>query len=143
MDYHDLHPGFKMNLLSAVRLAFALPMIDVLEELLRKIRPYEKVAGSAEKAFEEGMDYLVNGLEGSGISGARKGFRKAVDRMAKVEYDRSSRIKEQYPDAQILPLDYDPDVSFANIENRLQMLVMNIRDTGKEETKKSVRSEAS
>ena len=30
-----------------------------------------------------------------------------------------------YPNAQILPLDYDPDVSFANIENRLQMLVMN------------------
>ena len=32
-----------------------------------------------------------------------------------------------YPDAQILPLDYDPDVSFANIENRLQMLIMNAR----------------
>ena len=30
-----------------------------------------------------------------------------------------------YPNAQILPLDYDPDVSFMNIENRLQMLVMN------------------
>lgn len=37
------------------------------------------------------------------------------------------KIKEIYPDAQILPLDYDPDVSFANIENRLQMLVMNIK----------------
>ena len=37
------------------------------------------------------------------------------------------KLKEMYPDAQILPLDYDPDVSFANIENRLQMLVMNIR----------------
>ena len=32
-----------------------------------------------------------------------------------------------YPNAQILPLDYDPDVSFANIENRLQMLVMNAK----------------
>ena len=30
-------------------------------------------------------------------------------------------------DVQILPLDYDPDVSFANIENRLQMLVMNAK----------------
>lgn len=39
----------------------------------------------------------------------------------------SKKIKEIYPDAQILPLDYDPDVSFANIENRLQMLVMNIK----------------
>lgn len=35
------------------------------------------------------------------------------------------RLKELYPDTQILPLDYDPDVSFANIENRLQMLIMN------------------
>ena len=39
----------------------------------------------------------------------------------------AKKLKEIYPDAQILPLDYDPDVSFANIENRLQMLVMNIR----------------
>ena len=37
------------------------------------------------------------------------------------------RLKELYPDAQILSLDYDPDVSFANIENRLQMLIMNAR----------------
>ena len=32
-----------------------------------------------------------------------------------------------YPDANILPLDYDPDVSTANIENRLQMLIMNTK----------------
>ena len=37
---------------------------------------------------------------------------------------------------QILPLDYDPDVSFANIENRLQMLVMNVR-AGRTEKKKN------
>ena len=40
----------------------------------------------------------------------------------------SKRLKELYPDVQILPLDYDPDVSFANIENRLQMLIMNARE---------------
>ena len=34
-------------------------------------------------------------------------------------------LKERYPQIQILPLDLDPDTSFANIENRLQMLVMN------------------
>lgn len=37
----------------------------------------------------------------------------------------SKKLKELYPDVQILPLDYDPDVSQANLENRLQMLVMN------------------
>jgi predicted nucleotide-binding protein (sugar kinase/HSP70/actin superfamily) len=38
------------------------------------------------------------------------------------------RIKEEYPSIQIMPLDYDPDTSFANIENRLQMLIMNARN---------------
>lgn len=284
VDNHQMHPGFRMNILSALRIAFALPMIDVLEELLRKIRPYEKKAGSAEAAFEKAMDQVIFGLEKQGIMGARKGFAKAIQIMKEVEYDRSSprpqvlivgeyllnfhpganhdieryleengfeiiearmtdvirktyfyqdaqvkeyhlqkpisqkawlrtadtafdlahdmtdaiaknhplyepacrmeelvkesdsiihhtfdagegvlipgeilhhakkgcrafvilqpfgclpnhvvgrgiakRLKELYPDAQILPLDYDPDVSFANIENRLQMLIMNCR----------------
>ena len=29
-----------MNLFTSMRIAFALPMIDALEELLRKMRPY-------------------------------------------------------------------------------------------------------
>jgi predicted nucleotide-binding protein (sugar kinase/HSP70/actin superfamily) len=37
------------------------------------------------------------------------------------------KIKEDHPDIMVLPLDYDPDVSFANIENRLQMLIMNTK----------------
>ena len=37
----------------------------------------------------------------------------------------TKRIKEDYPGIQILPLELDPDTSFANVENRLQMLVMN------------------
>jgi len=37
------------------------------------------------------------------------------------------KLKDHYPGIQILPLDYDPDVSFANIENRLQMLIMNAK----------------
>jgi predicted nucleotide-binding protein (sugar kinase/HSP70/actin superfamily) len=37
-------------------------------------------------------------------------------------------VKDQFPHIQILPLDFDPDTSLANIENRLQMLVMNARE---------------
>lgn len=284
-DSHDLHPGFRLNLASSIRIAFAMPMIDALEELLRKIRPYELEKGSAEAAFEKAMDRLVEGLERSGVSGAAKGFREGIGYMNQVAWDRSRRkprvlivgeyllnfhpganhdierylekngfeviearmtdvirktyfyqdkqiqeyhlnrgliqktwlytadhifnlahdltdriasahplykpavrmqelvkesdpvihhtfdagegvlipgeilhhakegcrafvilqpfgclpnhvvgrgiarkLKEKYPDAQILPLDYDPDVSFANIENRLQMLVMNMKE---------------
>ncbi|MCD8067412.1 MAG: acyl-CoA dehydratase activase-related protein [Lachnospiraceae bacterium] len=35
------------------------------------------------------------------------------------------KLKERFPDIQILPLDLDPDTSYANVENRLQMLLMN------------------
>ena len=38
------------------------------------------------------------------------------------------KLREMYPDAQILSMDYDPDVSFANLENRLQMLIMSIKE---------------
>ena len=33
-------------------------------------------------------------------------------------------IREACPNAHVLALDFDPDTSFANIENRLQMLIM-------------------
>ena len=88
VDSHDMHPGFKMNLFSAARVAFALPMIDALEELLRKMRPYELEAGSTERAFEQAMDHVVEGLSG-GLQGIRGAFRKAIDCMCRVKYDRS------------------------------------------------------
>ncbi len=284
VDAHNIHPGFKMNTLSAIRIAFGLPMIDALEELLRKIRPYELQPGSANKTFDRALECVISGLEQSGVQGAKKGFKQAISLMKQIPYDRSQprprvlivgeyllnfhpganhdiedylerngleiiearmtdvirktyfyqksqiheyhvdrplqqkawynisdtmfdiahnvtdsiakqhplyeppcrmpesvqasdpiiphtfdagegvlipaeilhhaehgcrafiilqpfgclpnhvvgrgvakRLKELYPDAQILPLDYDPDVSFANIENRLQMLIMNVR----------------
>ncbi|MFR0078538.1 MAG: acyl-CoA dehydratase activase-related protein [Blautia sp.] len=295
-DDHDLHPGFRMNLHTAATIAFALPMVDVLEELLRKIRPYEEVPGSTEKAFERAMDQVVDGMQTQGIRGLKKGFERAIEIMGELSYDRSRRrpevlivgeyllnfhpganhdieayleqngfevvearmtdvirksyfcrdaqnrefkldkgisekslyyienrvfdlahdltdkiarrhplyspacrlpklvkksdeiiyhtfdagegvlipgeiihhaeagcknfvilqpfgclpnhvvgrgivkkLKERYPDAQILPLDYDPDVSFANIENRLQMLVMNMAGTQSEGTREDVK----
>lgn len=40
-------------------------------------------------------------------------------------------VKERFPHIQVLSLDYDPDTSFANIENRLQMLIINARELEK------------
>ena len=37
------------------------------------------------------------------------------------------KLKEEKPGIQILPLDFDPDTSQANIENRLQMLIINAK----------------
>ena len=40
----------------------------------------------------------------------------------------ASVAKEAYPHVQVLCLDFDPDTSMGNIENRLQMLIMNARE---------------
>ncbi len=40
-------------------------------------------------------------------------------------------LKKRLPHVQILALDYDPDTSFANIENRLQMLVITAKELEK------------
>jgi predicted nucleotide-binding protein (sugar kinase/HSP70/actin superfamily) len=37
-------------------------------------------------------------------------------------------MKSKFPHIQVLSLDYDPDTSFANIENRLQMLIINAKE---------------
>ena len=89
VDYHNLHPGYRMNLSASIYLAAALPMIDILEELLRKIRPYEKVKGSSDEAFEKSMDLLVNGMEKGKLPGLYKGFKKAISYMQNIDYDRS------------------------------------------------------
>ena len=89
VDAHDMHPGFRMSLASSINVAVALPMIDVLEELLRKMRPYELEPGSTDKAFEEALDALMDGIEKGGIPGTKKGFERAIDIMCQVRYDRS------------------------------------------------------
>lgn len=90
-DSHQMHPGYKMNLGTSMRIAFAMPMIDVLEELLRKIRPYETIPGSTDEAFEQAMDLLIEGLEKDGIRGAKAGFRQAISIMKNISYDRSAK----------------------------------------------------
>lgn len=89
VDSHNLHPGYRMSAISALRIATTLPMIDILEELLRKTRPYELIPGSADQAFDAAMDELIGGLEEHGILGAGRGFEKAIEIMKAVPYDRS------------------------------------------------------
>ena len=88
-DFHNLHPGFRLSLPSALRIAYALPMIDILEELLRKIRPYELTEGSADAAFDQALDAVIDGPAAHGVAGAKHGFSKAIEIMKQVPYDRS------------------------------------------------------
>ena len=90
VDAHNVHPGFKLSLGSSVQIAFGLPMIDALEAMLRRIRPYELEAGAADAAFEQAMDELIGGLEHGGLHGLDRGFKHALKIMDAVPADRSN-----------------------------------------------------
>ena len=89
-DAHNIQPGYTFGLGGSVRLVAMLPMIDALEELLRKIRPYELARGTADAAFERGMDLIVEGMEKGGVPGCERAFKQAIAEMRKVPYDRSN-----------------------------------------------------
>ncbi|WP_417755935.1 hypothetical protein, partial [Senegalimassilia anaerobia] len=89
-DAHNMHPGFKMSLGSAIRVAFGLPMIDALENLLRKMRPYELEPGSADKAFDQAIECVMSGMRKHGVRGAIAGFKQAIAIMEAVRYNRSN-----------------------------------------------------
>ena len=89
-DAHNMHPGFKMSLGSAIRIAFGLPMIDALEELLRKMRPYELEPGSANAAFDQAINRVMTGMREHGVCGAVNGFKQAIAIMNTVRYDRTN-----------------------------------------------------
>ena len=91
VDYHELHPGFQFGPITLLRLCLSLPMIDTLEEILRKKRPYELVKGSADTAFNLGMEDLANGMINGGSFGLVRGFKSALKRLSEVEYDDSTK----------------------------------------------------
>ena len=89
-DSHDLHPGFRLGVGPSIDIACGLPMIDVLEALLRKVRPYELREGSADAAFEQAMDLLMDAIAARGARGTEGAFRRGLELLSAVPHDRST-----------------------------------------------------
>lgn len=78
VDAHNAHPGFKLGLGPSIQIAYGLPMIDALEAMLRRIRPYELEKGAADAAFDRALDEVIEGMERSGLRGQATGFKRAL-----------------------------------------------------------------
>ena len=117
--------------------------LNPAETLMQKFKYYEaregifELAKNAEPimnlAFNSGEGWL---MPGEIISLIKKGVKHfiIVQPFGCLPNHISGRgavkaIKERHPAVQILSLDYDPDVSRGNIENRLQMLIINARNS--------------
>lgn len=60
VDPKNMHPGFKMDLPFMLRLLWGLNMVDGLEMMLRRIRPYEANKGETDKTYNLYLEKIVN-----------------------------------------------------------------------------------
>ncbi|MFR3921084.1 MAG: acyl-CoA dehydratase activase-related protein [Dysosmobacter welbionis] len=59
-DTKGIHPGVSMlGARSVLLAAWAFSMLDILEELCRKIRPYETAAGETNRVFSECVEWIA------------------------------------------------------------------------------------
>jgi predicted nucleotide-binding protein (sugar kinase/HSP70/actin superfamily) len=83
-----MHPGFKFAPLTFVRSIYALILADILEDLRRKIRPYELNTGETDTVFDRAINSLLQSLEAKGMAGAFKSYKDSVAEMVKIPYNR-------------------------------------------------------
>lgn len=116
-DSKDLHPGFRMNPLFELRMLWGLIMVDGLEDLRRKIRPYEAVTGTTDKVFEQAVMDICSGFEIS-LKISIERFEQAVELFKNIDYDRSNRKPRVFVIGEFL-LNFHP-TSNNNIERYLE-----------------------
>jgi predicted CoA-substrate-specific enzyme activase len=88
VDTKQMHPGVHMGMIFNLRSLWAITMMDLLEELRRKMRPYENAPGETDRVFEEAIDDIAEALT-HGVRRAIRAFTRAIDRFCQISYDRS------------------------------------------------------
>lgn len=117
-DSKRLHPGISMlSAGTAVEAALMFTMLDILEELLRKIRPYELVKGEANRVFDSCIRSISDASVG-GLGKAVAAFRRAIAAMSDIAYDRSSLKPEVLVTGELL-VTYHPGTNY-HIEEYLE-----------------------
>jgi predicted CoA-substrate-specific enzyme activase len=92
-DIKNIHPGLKFSLVTFASILWGIILADVLEELRRKIRPYEKDKGETDRVVEQAFIDIAAALQKRGIWGAYRAYVKALKALCAVQYDRSKPKK--------------------------------------------------
>jgi predicted CoA-substrate-specific enzyme activase len=111
LDSKNMYPGFKLGMAFEMRMLWGLIIMDILEDLFRKIRPYETNPGETEGVFHAAIDLVAGGLDSGGIRGAVKAYKKGVAMMCGIPYDRSVRKPLVFIIGEYL-LNYHPGSNF-------------------------------
>jgi len=69
-DDKQMHPGFRFSIGARYRLLWGLQMVDALETILRRIRPYEKTPGITDRLFQHHLERIGDSL----LQGTKRGL---------------------------------------------------------------------
>jgi predicted nucleotide-binding protein (sugar kinase/HSP70/actin superfamily) len=111
LDSKNMYPDFKLGMAFELRMLWGLVMMDILEDLFRKIRPYEKNSGETQRVFDAAIDGIARGFDSGGVRGAIKAYKKGVEAMRGIAYDRSFRKPLVFIIGEYL-LNYHPGSNF-------------------------------
>ncbi|MCX7786734.1 MAG: acyl-CoA dehydratase activase [Spirochaetes bacterium] len=110
LDTRNMYPGFKLGTGFEIRMLWGLVMMDILEELRRKIRPYEQNKGETDRIFSHAIEGIALGLEQS-IRRAIRAFKDGIDSFCRISYDRSRTRPRVFIIGEYL-LNYHPGSNF-------------------------------
>ncbi len=91
-DIRNMHPAFKINEVK-FNLTFmrGLALIDAIDDMHRKCRPYEKIVGSTDELHETALNRVIQSLVYSGWKASKKELALIVEKFNALETDRSVR----------------------------------------------------
>ena len=90
-DTKGIHPSVSMlGARSVLLAAWAFSMLDILEELVRKIRPYERTPGETDRVFSDCVEDIAGGVK-QGLGRTIAAFRRSIAAFRALWWDRSRR----------------------------------------------------
>lgn len=105
-DNKNMHPGFKLGIGFQLNMLWGLIIMDVMEEMLRKTRPYEINKGETDKLFNSYIDKLAIAFENN-YKDAIKICKEAIKAFNQLPVDRTVRKPRAFIIGEIL-LNYHP-----------------------------------
>ena len=110
-DTKGIHPGVSMlGARSVLLAAWAFSMLDILEELCRKIRPYETVPGETNRVLDDCVADIARGSK-MGLGQMIAAFRRSIRAFRELPYDRSVRKPRVLVTGELL-VNFHPGTNF-------------------------------
>jgi len=131
IDTKNMHPGFKLSPLFQLRMLWALGIVDALEALRLRLRPYEAVSGEVDSIFEESVEEVAAGIEVS-IRRALRAFERGIDRLKAIDLVDTPDKPKVFIIGEFL-LNFHPTSNYNIVEyleaNGMEVVLPNILDS--------------